>query len=303
MSLFHRLSSLRNIGVMVRTPETRIDRRWMSKLESRRRRVKAFQSPRNKPKYITPWQKEPQMKTFVQSRMSNKMRALLERQGALSDKPDPADSFEKGWIIASATVLTRAMVLEPELPQNIREYREKKFAKKNAKNKPLDRSVLEETGVLDTDKDVYFYPGSRETEADRRRDMRSVWRKLDKKLFFVFKGREAVKQYQFPQRVTLADETMRGSAKKALKLVAGSSIKLAHFAGHAPLAVYKRVFNEEQQRKTNAYGAKVFFYPAYLVDGDIRGLDQGYDFRWLTKEELQNFLAKDYFQAVKNMLA
>jgi len=93
------------------------------------------------------------------------------------------------------------------------------------------------------------------------------------------------------------------SAKKALKLVAGSSIKLAHFAGHAPLAVYKRVFNEEQQRKTNAYGAKVFFYPAYLVDGDIRGLDQGYDFRWLTKEELQNFLAKDYFQAVKNMLA
>jgi len=243
------------------------------------------------------------MKSFVQSRMSNKMRALLERKGALSDKPDPAENFEKGWIIASATVLTRAMVLEPELPQLIKEYRERKFTKKNAKNISLDRSVLQETGVLDTDKDVYFFPGSRQTEADRRRDMRSVWRKLDKRLFFVFKGREAMNQYQFPQRITLADETMRGSAKKALKLVAGSSIKLAHFAGHAPLAVYKRVFNEEQQRKTNAYGAKVFFYPAYLVDGDIRGLDQGYDFRWLTKEELQNFLAKDYFQAVKNMLA
>jgi len=253
-------------------------------------------------KYVVPHEKEPTMKTFAESRMSNKNKAYLMRKGVFSGE-DQAANFEKGWLVASATVLVRAHVLKPSLPEDLVKFQEHKFHYKNEKNKPLDERVFKKEGLLELpQEDVFFMPNRKETEADRRKDVRSVWRKLDERLYFVFKPKKGTTGFQFPQRITADNETMRASAKKALKLVAGSSLKCVHHVGHAPLAVFKRVFGEEQQRKTKAYGAKVFFYPAYIVEGNIRKLDQGYDFRWLTKEECASQLTKDYYAAVKDML-
>lgn len=69
--------------------------------------------------------------------------------------------------------------------------------------------VVEEPEV-----DVYFEPPPIESEADRRNDVRSVWRKLDERLYFVFKARAEAKTFMFPQRITGADETMRGVTKR-----------------------------------------------------------------------------------------
>eukprot|EP00188_Purpureofilum_apyrenoidigerum_P005900 Plantae.Rhodophyta-Purpureofilum_apyrenoidigerum.ctg8253.p1 GENE.Plantae.Rhodophyta-Purpureofilum_apyrenoidigerum.ctg8253~~Plantae.Rhodophyta-Purpureofilum_apyrenoidigerum.ctg8253.p1 ORF type:complete len:327 (-),score=71.07 Plantae.Rhodophyta-Purpureofilum_apyrenoidigerum.ctg8253:29-865(-) len=253
-------------------------------------------------KFVAPHEREATMKTFAESHLSYKSRTYLTRKGVFSED-DPAANFEKGWLLASATVLVRAHVLKPSLPEELAKFQEHKFHYKNEKNKPLNEQVFKKEGLIELpDEDVFFTPSPKETEADRRKDVRSVWRRLDERLYFVFKPKKNTTGFQFPQRLTADNETMRASAKKALKLVAGSSLKCVHHVGHAPLAVYKRVFGEEQQKKTKAYGAKVFFYPAYIIEGNVRKLDQGYDFRWLTKAECASQLTKDYYTAVKDML-
>lgn len=66
----------------------------------------------------------------------------------ISEEKDPADAFEKGWLIASATVLMRAHVVKPRLPEKLRSYQEEKFFFRDERNMPFEEGMFKKEGVL-----------------------------------------------------------------------------------------------------------------------------------------------------------
>lgn len=76
--------------------------------------------------------------------------------------------------------------------------------------------------------------------------------------------------------------------------------------GRVPVAhlVKHPEFNEDTSVKQR--GVKVFFHKGRIMAGqvDLKDNKMGLkDFNWLTKEELKTKLDREYFHAVRNMMA
>jgi len=110
--------------------------------------------------------------------------------------------------------------------------------------------------------------------------------------------------WQFPQGNREKGETMRQTAEREFKEECNVKTSLdSHFAGNAPIAVHSYPFQPEIQKKTQTYGAKVFFYYSFYLDGDI-SIDgkEIVDYLWLTKPELKEYLNPDVYKLALDML-
>jgi len=75
------------------------------------------------------------------------------------------------------------------------------------------------------------------------------------------------------------------TAERVLQDVCGTKIK-AKFYGNAPIGFYKYLYPRKLREQGN-YGAKIFFFLAKYVDGDI---NDNVKYQWLDNEESKEIL-------------
>ncbi|KAK4537501.1 hypothetical protein CDCA_CDCA12G3526 [Cyanidium caldarium] len=177
-----------------------------------------------------------------------------------------------------------------------------------------------------------FELAPRITEADLADDRRSLRRKLDQRLYLIVQRQlgDARSIWQFPQRnieVTAAASSpstgddapapdlvpFRHFAERALDSVLEIETEdtgddddpfEAHFLGNAPLAHFKHIYSEAFQKQHGVQGIKIFFYRAVLIFGSIRGVRKSAadDYAWVTANELEQYLAPDYYRCIRELV-
>ncbi|KAJ6446443.1 50S ribosomal subunit L30 [Purpureocillium lavendulum] len=146
-------------------------------------------------------------------------------------------------------------------------------------------------------------PVARETEADRKGDVRRLDRQLDRTLYLVVKGKDG--SWGFPADVVPKNENLHEAAQRILDQAAGVNMN-TWIVGRVPVAhlVTEPALGADGSVQTK--GQKTFFLKGRIMAGqaDLKGNPFGYtDFKWLTREELQKELAPEYFRGVRNMMA
>lgn len=188
--------------------------------------------------------------------------------------------------------------------QEINEEKEKKKASEKSKEERA-KEEDSETVTLSDMKRIWekeymaFQPADRTTEADKTNDTKSRDRKLDRKLILVVKhsfDNEKEEKWRLPQVERQEGESMRQTAERALSTRCGNLN--ATFIGNAPCGYldYKLPQNSEE------YGVKLFHFKAIYNKGEINLGDKVTDYRWLTLEELKDYLDKEDFSAVKSFM-
>lgn len=149
-----------------------------------------------------------------------------------------------------------------------------------------------------------YTPGPRVTEADKKNDVRSLNRALDKRLYLVVRRTDKSPHMQFPQTLATDSATPMGQyAQQALRAVVPTNNQLsAHFMGPMPACHLEHVYPPRYQEKHDVYGVKIFFYRAQLISGEISELRNGVDFSWATEDELPDLFSAEYHAAIKPIL-
>ncbi|PKS10345.1 hypothetical protein jhhlp_002096 [Lomentospora prolificans] len=146
-------------------------------------------------------------------------------------------------------------------------------------------------------------PMPRETEADKKNDVKRLDRKLDRTLYLVVKTSEG--KWEFPTAPVTTDEALHETARRALDDSAGVNMN-TWLVGRVPVAhlVNKPVVDKDGNETQR--GVKSFFLKGRIMAGqaNLEGNRFGLqDFKWLTREELKETLAPEYFHGVRNMMA
>ncbi|XP_064607099.1 large ribosomal subunit protein mL46-like [Liolophura sinensis] len=147
-----------------------------------------------------------------------------------------------------------------------------------------------------------FTPADRITDADRKNDMKSLRRKLDRKLFFIIKQKLGdTTNWVLPQGYCAQGESLRQAAERVLQTQVGPVAK-AIFMGNVPCGFYKYKFPSALQTQTKSLGVKLFFFKAYWLNGEIQKGADVEDYLWLTKDELLQYLKSDYYKTIKDFI-
>ncbi|XP_069679808.1 large ribosomal subunit protein mL46 [Periplaneta americana] len=150
-----------------------------------------------------------------------------------------------------------------------------------------------------------FLFANRLTEADKKCDIHSLERKLDRHLLLlVLQKQWDRKVWVMPQGLRKDGETMLQTAERVLKETCGSKLAV-NFYGNAPCGVYKfrypKKFSESVQ--DCSVGAKVFFFKAQYVTGHIeQDRLTPNEFRWLGREELASNVPQEYYKTIEQFL-
>ncbi|PQE08848.1 50S ribosomal subunit L30 protein [Rutstroemia sp. NJR-2017a WRK4] len=147
---------------------------------------------------------------------------------------------------------------------------------------------------------IEVYP--RETEADRKGDMRSLERRLAETLYLVVKGgKEGENAWGFPRGELGGREMLHTAAERILHQTAGKNMN-TWIVGHVPIG-FSTI---EPSAKFSRKGEKVFFMKGRIMAGqvDLKGNEMGVtDWKWVTRGELQGLVTPRYFSQVRGMLA
>ncbi|XP_054268103.1 39S ribosomal protein L46, mitochondrial [Macrosteles quadrilineatus] len=144
-----------------------------------------------------------------------------------------------------------------------------------------------------------FKLAERTTPADSRNDTTSTERQLINSLLLVTKQKLGNNSYWLlPQGVRQEGETMRQAAERVLKENCGPNLQ-TRFMGNAPCGYYKYRYPKGAKVK-EAVGAKIFFFKAQLIKGNV-SKDVCQEYQWLSQKEL-NILQEDYLKSVKMFL-
>ncbi|KAI9280702.1 39S mitochondrial ribosomal protein L46-domain-containing protein [Sporodiniella umbellata] len=128
---------------------------------------------------------------------------------------------------------------------------------------------------------------------DKTNNQKKLDRALQKTLYLVIKSAD---QWQFPQGPLDTTEYLHEAAERTLKETCGADLD-TWFVGRQPIAFHKVVAPKEET------GMKVFFMKARIYAGQVQPGKDVADFAWLTKEELADRLAPEYYKSIKNSLS
>ncbi|KAJ5785391.1 uncharacterized protein N7503_010603 [Penicillium pulvis] len=149
-------------------------------------------------------------------------------------------------------------------------------------------------------------PHSRVTEADKKGDYKSLNRLLSRTLYLLVQSKEGY--WKFPSSPVEAEETIRQAAERTLAQSAGVNMNTwmvgFHPAGH-------HVYNNRKPHIDEAngvanYGEKTFFLKSRIMAGQAdlsNSLQKLQDFKWVSKDEISQFVTQKYYSSIKNMLA
>ncbi|EME30743.1 39S ribosomal protein L46, mitochondrial [Galdieria sulphuraria] len=214
----------------------------------------------------------------------------------------------KRWQLFSAAILERLPKLMKPLTEYEKDYRlyrhEAKlpFTRKMPTawfpNGQREDPVTHEVLIGDFSR-RNFTPASLETDADRSNNKKTLDRRLTDSIYFVVKRENRV--WQFPQGEAEEGKMLIQTAEEALKNFVGNRITL-HFVSNVPVCHVEREFSPEVKQQRKWDGAKIFFYRALVVEGNLEDIPFDYDFAWLSSSEMTQVLPSIYYNAVKNIL-
>jgi len=149
---------------------------------------------------------------------------------------------------------------------------------------------LEEAGIME-----------RETEADRKKNRKSLDRAGEKTLYLLVKKDKG--RWSFPEARLVGKENLKQAAIRTLEEAAGSNMN-TWFVGNVPIGHYVEKYKPGHTDGENV-GKKVFFMKARIMAGQANlknnklGLE---DFLWLSKREIDRVAGRHYYKAVEHML-
>ncbi|KAF9541230.1 54S ribosomal protein L17 mitochondrial [Mortierella hygrophila] len=164
--------------------------------------------------------------------------------------------------------------------------------------------VTEEDRVAALEAKIQF--NDRITDADRKNDVRSLERALARTLYLIVKKPRDQHAWQFPQGGVRVCENLQEATGRELSEECGSNMDL-WFVGRVPVGHYQYNFSKDfvaKSSNTAVKGAKVFFMKAHIFAGQVQvDNKEVVDFAWVTKQEMKDYVAPEYYDAVKDMLS
>jgi len=148
-----------------------------------------------------------------------------------------------------------------------------------------------------------FQFASRITEADEKDNKKSLNRKLEDNLVLVMKqklGHDDL--WILPQGLWSNGETLKQSAERILKQSCGDNINV-RFYGNTPCGFYKYKYPKKKREQSDVEGAKIFFFKAILLSGNVEKQSSFIDYEWATVKELNNILVQPYMKQIKLFLS
>lgn len=149
-----------------------------------------------------------------------------------------------------------------------------------------------------------FTPAPRITQADLENDRRSLERKLDRSCFLIVKRNREDKSWQFPQGKYIEEKdegSTRRSAERVLDRAVGRVNR--YFLSNSPIGHLIYEYPEAIQKKRGEYGAKVFFYRAQLIQGNIKLETRLYtDYAWIGRDEVEEYFDEETAAFMKALL-
>ncbi|KAF2112552.1 39S mitochondrial ribosomal protein L46-domain-containing protein [Lophiotrema nucula] len=149
-------------------------------------------------------------------------------------------------------------------------------------------------------------PMPRVTEADRRGDVKSLDRALQRTLYLLVKNREG--RWGFPEARLIGKESLHNAAERVIIQSAGLNMN-TWVIGNVPIGHHEHKHLPEYLQKAEnqkELGLKTFFMKVRIMAGqaDLKDNKLGLtDFKWLAKEEIEKSVEERYWKSVKNMLA
>lgn len=143
-----------------------------------------------------------------------------------------------------------------------------------------------------------FTAAPRETEDDKKNNVKSLNRKLEDTLVFLCDhklGKENVTL--LPQGKWNQGETLRQTAERIVAERCGSDLKV-HFYGNAPVGFYRYKYPASDRKET--VGAKVFFFRAIYKGGNVA--DQKQNFMWINENEMKGKIKENYLDTIKTFM-
>ncbi|KAI5304093.1 54S ribosomal protein L17 mitochondrial [Ascosphaera pollenicola] len=178
-----------------------------------------------------------------------------------------------------------------------------------------DSTVAENEGLntANEEDDEVPRPLSRVTEADLKKDYRSLDRELQRTVYLVFKVMKGEREFWHLPSVDIAPgETLKAGAERALTTWVGPNVN-TWIVGNHPVGHYIYTMRNPKARRAaleagEKIGYKEFFLKGRILAGqvDLALAQQNLgitDYRWLTKEELGQLVGVGYWANIKNMLA
>ncbi|KAG5439927.1 hypothetical protein PCANB_000209 [Pneumocystis canis] len=136
----------------------------------------------------------------------------------------------------------------------------------------------------------------RETEADRKGDLHSLERKLDKTLYLLVKKPRNEHCWQFPQGAVMENDVLHTTAERSLRDICGNNMNV-WYVGHIPIGNGKYKYPEGYSNEF--YGAK-----ARVMAGQVKlNTAEMVDWVWVTKNEIRQYVSKAYWNTIHAMLS
>ncbi|KAF2477376.1 uncharacterized protein BDR25DRAFT_274471 [Lindgomyces ingoldianus] len=175
-----------------------------------------------------------------------------------------------------------------------------------ASNAETSTKSITDGSAQKVDHELVAKPMPRITEADRKGDVKSLDRLLQRTLYLLVKNREG--QWMFPQDRLVGKESLHMAAERILIQSGGINMN-TWVVGNIPIGHHQHDIQADllkSSKNPNELGFKTFFMKARIMAGQANLLENKLglaDFKWLAKEELEKEVEKKYWQSVKNMLA
>lgn len=148
-----------------------------------------------------------------------------------------------------------------------------------------------------TDLSRKIVPNSRITQADVNKDYKSLERQLSRTLYLVSKSNGG--DWKFPnfveEPVAAEDANVVGLhqiAKNGLDKIGGTQINYFNVS-QTPC----HLLNNTKENK------KEFFIKSHILSGTFVPQEKGFEYKWLTKEELKDTLPSEYYQEIEHLLS
>ncbi|KAJ5783063.1 hypothetical protein N7457_004837 [Penicillium paradoxum] len=140
-------------------------------------------------------------------------------------------------------------------------------------------------------------------DTNKKNDQKSLDRLLSRTLYLLVQSKEG--HWKFPSSPVEAGETLRTAAERTLAQSAGVNMN-TWMVGFHPVGWHSFNASKKAKTETEAAGSKIFFLKSRMMAGqaDLSVNTQNLkDFKWLSKEELPQYLNTQYYSNIKNMLA
>ncbi|KAJ7168082.1 39S mitochondrial ribosomal protein L46-domain-containing protein [Mycena crocata] len=140
--------------------------------------------------------------------------------------------------------------------------------------------------------------------ADEARDYQSLDRKGRRNIYLLTRtiqnGRAV---WEFPRGLAQPGELLHQAAQRDFHAKCGKHMD-TWIVTRKPIGMYKPPILRTQDPSPEAMSQKItFFFKAHIMAGQVRPAKPVTDFVWVTKQEIERHVRKDYWEGVKDMLS